>query len=176
MGRDKALLEWQGERLLDVAVGTLSVLCDRVFISSSNPLHAHPDATRIPDAYGAKGPLGGLASVLEEVDCGWLLLLPCDMPGMKPEALRALLAARDEVSEAVVFEHAGVLQGQIGLYRRDVLGRALEQLEGGDLSLKCFLRRLALRRVVADASQPWYAPTLFQNINSEGDWQRFKKS
>lgn len=174
MGRDKALLEWQGRSLLDVAVDTLAQVADQVFISSSNPLHTHPEAPRLPDALGDKGPLGGLASALAAVDCEWILLLPCDMPGMQAEALQALLTARLTEAEAVVFEHEGILQGQCGLYRKTLFSLAKQTLGSGDLSLRGFLGKLKCQRLVADHSRPWYAPALFQNINSEADWQAFK--
>lgn len=175
MGRDKASLHFEGRSLLDRAVNTLSEACDQVFISSSDHLHDRPSAQRIPDLVKAAGPLAGLVSGLKAIDCRWLLLLPVDMPLATSTALRSLLNQRKEVFEAIVFEDAGHLQGQMGLYHRRSLELAERQLAGADLSLKAFLNKLKLQIVAAGAC-PWYRSDIFQNINSAADWKRFTES
>lgn len=171
MGRDKALLEWQGKSLLAHAAATLSQECAPVCISSSNPAHQLPGHRRISDEGGAKGPLGGLAAALAEIDCEWLQLLPVDMPGMTVEGLRILQEARKGGIEAVIFRAGGRLQPQVACFRGDLLAKAQERLAGADWSLRGFIG--VLRHAIVEAETAGLGTAHFQNLNSEADWQDF---
>lgn len=104
MGRDKALLEWRpGQTLLDRAVELAKGAgCLHVIVSGVRPGHDF-----VADRQPAMGPLGGLDSVLQarrtELEGKLLLVLPVDMPLLKPSTLKALLGAGSASESGAVF-------------------------------------------------------------------------
>lgn len=92
MGRDKALLRWRGQLLLDHQIQTLRAAgVDEVRVSGERAGHVSI-ADREPQA----GPLGGIASVASSIagDAD-LLVIPVDMPRLQPALLRRLREAAD---------------------------------------------------------------------------------
>jgi molybdopterin-guanine dinucleotide biosynthesis protein A len=87
MGRDKALLEWQGRPLIERQLAVLREAgVDEVRVSGERAAYGG-----IADALPQAGPLGGLAGVAKaepgDVD---LLVMPVDMPLLRAELLRRL--------------------------------------------------------------------------------------
>jgi molybdopterin-guanine dinucleotide biosynthesis protein A len=94
MGTDKALVQFHGRPLLEIALATLQaaglparIAGRRTPLSSLNP--AIPD--QIPDVIPESGPLGGIHAALSASTARWNLFLPVDMPLMPASLLRALL-------------------------------------------------------------------------------------
>ncbi|QKK03843.1 MAG: molybdenum cofactor guanylyltransferase [Pseudomonadota bacterium] len=92
MGRDKAGLTWRsGQTFLDRAMAQLrEVGCGSVIVSGKRPGH-----DCVPDRWPGQGPLGGMASVLEARPAlsGRLVIVPVDMPRLRSDSLRSLVAA-----------------------------------------------------------------------------------
>jgi molybdenum cofactor guanylyltransferase len=86
MGRDKAMLSWQGDTLLTHMQRCLRLSgVSRVIVSGA---YSHCDA--VPDRFADLGPLGGLASVSAALPDTTLLIVPVDMPLISAAALRYL--------------------------------------------------------------------------------------
>ncbi len=87
MGRDKAMLDWQGRPLIERQMAALDEAgCERVLVSGSRQDH---DA--IPDAVPGKGPVGGLAGMARAITGeAQLLVIPVDMPRLDAALLRTL--------------------------------------------------------------------------------------
>tara|TARA_R110002072_G_scaffold92350_1_gene205633 strand:+ start:2511 stop:3077 length:567 start_codon:yes stop_codon:yes gene_type:complete len=91
MGRDKALLEWQGETLLSRARALLrSAGVDRVYVGGRTD---QPDG--LPDNQPHAGPARAIldAASLLHGRCDHMLVIPVDMPLLGPELLTPLLEA-----------------------------------------------------------------------------------
>jgi molybdenum cofactor guanylyltransferase len=99
MGRDKALLEWQGRTLLDHAIARFQDTgCARIIASGDRPEHGG-----LLDTYPDSGPLGGLhAAALACPGCR-LVAVAVDMPRLPAQWLR-LLAQHDDQIGAVHFD------------------------------------------------------------------------
>ena len=106
MGKDKALMRYQGRTLIDNASLLLqSASCDKVLISRNAPGFLND---KIEDA----GPLGGVHAVLDALSQSdnhtdnpyELLVLPVDMPQMTPELLRILVSRGREAEKACYVE------------------------------------------------------------------------
>lgn len=88
MGRDKALLPWQGQPLIQHMQSLLREAgAARVVVSGD-----YPGCDAIPDQTDELGPLGGIASVAARLPDGVLLLVPVDMPLLTPTLLAGLAA------------------------------------------------------------------------------------
>jgi molybdopterin-guanine dinucleotide biosynthesis protein A len=90
MGRDKALLNWQGAPLIEHQIALLRAAgMEAVYVSGERP-----DYQGIADAVPRSGPVGGVASIARAltVDAN-LLIIPVDMPRLTPALLSALYTA-----------------------------------------------------------------------------------
>lgn len=88
MGRDKALLDYKGQKLVRHMMGILQNMGIKdVFVSGA--LEGYPC---IEDTQPARGPVGGISSVLHQKP-GYkgYLFIPVDMPLLTKDALRLLV-------------------------------------------------------------------------------------
>ena len=93
MGSDKATLPLAGEPLWKIAKSILEPLVDSVIFIDADPASKIPDTCRVlrddPPGYG---PLGGLATGLEQSGYQHHLLMAVDYPLVQTPVLRLLLA------------------------------------------------------------------------------------
>lgn len=92
MGRDKAALVWEGQRLVDRAVATLTAACDDVVVAAGERRIDGLAVPSVPDQPRGIGPLGGLAGGLAAVDREIAWVLAVDMPTPDVELFRRLAA------------------------------------------------------------------------------------
>lgn len=89
MGRDKAMLPWQGRTLLEHMRERLREAgAARVVISGT-----HPDPDAIPDVVRDGGPAAALTQLAPRLDDGVWLLVPVDMPLLDASTLGVLAAS-----------------------------------------------------------------------------------
>lgn len=101
MRRDKAILPYQGKRLVDVVAEAVRAAgIDAIFISGQ--LEGY---NSIPDLMLERGPVGGICSSIARF--GWsysrVLFIPVDMPHLTPQLINALLSQPED--KAYHFEH-----------------------------------------------------------------------
>lgn len=89
MGEDKALMMIGGRTMLQRTAGVLREMgADLVAVSGSRP-------GGIPDRWPEAGPVGGMASAVEVLPDGELLIVPVDMPWLGTGVLAPLLGNRN---------------------------------------------------------------------------------
>ncbi len=79
MGRDKALLEWQGVSLLERAADTLGRVFSEVIVCGDPDLYRRVGLEAVADLRREIGPLGGLESALEFSAGRSVFVLACDL-------------------------------------------------------------------------------------------------
>lgn len=94
MGRDKALMEWRGERLLDRQLRLLKALGPaHLFLSTR--LGVSYDGLDVPlvfDREEDRGPLGALDALFARSRASHFLIVAVDMPQLTFDVLQVLLA------------------------------------------------------------------------------------
>lgn len=89
MGRDKAMLDWEGRPLLSHMQHLLRQAgANEVVISGD-----YPGYGGIPDVHADEGPMSALAQMLPHLGDGTWVLVPVDMPRLSRSLLDVLLAA-----------------------------------------------------------------------------------
>lgn len=89
MGQDKARLAWRGRPLIEHMLALLREAgARRVHVSGDRPEHAG-----IPDAWPGRGPVAGIASVLPHCRDGAVVIVPVDLPLLRPARVRGLVDA-----------------------------------------------------------------------------------
>jgi len=131
--------------------------------SFSPDIDAELDCPVIVDRWTRRGPLGGLMSVLTEVNAGRVFVAAGDAPRLTTEVFDRLAAAWRAGDEAVVPEHDGLLEPLAAFYdRAAVLREGAIVLSTRKPSMHALLERLRVRRISLPAH--W-----FLNINTAAD-------
>jgi molybdopterin-guanine dinucleotide biosynthesis protein A len=121
MGRNKALLPFLGQPLIQRVMGRLAHLADEIIITANHPENYHflgvPVVTDVMPGLGA---LGGLLTALKTAQQPFVALVACDLPFANPQLLRA---CRDLLLEsgadAVVPSSEYGLEPLHAVYRRE---------------------------------------------------------
>lgn len=106
MGRDKALLDYHGRPQGVYAYEQLKELLPEVYLSCragqwrGTPLDAYP---QIHDSTPISGPMGGILSGMSLIPTSAWLVVACDLPYLKLETLKNLLARRNPFRLATHF-------------------------------------------------------------------------
>lgn len=91
MGREKALLEWEGETLVQRAVRLLQMACREVLVvTASEAVRRAVSVPTVADEKPGRGPLGGLYTGLRAAAQEYNYVVACDMPWISPEGIRCL--------------------------------------------------------------------------------------
>lgn len=186
MGQDKALLphpdggSWLERtlRLLATTGAPLTLLTrwpqHRQLAAALGPELAAAGVTLelLAEPEPAAGPLLALARLMAHHPDQRLLLCPVDMPGLKAEVLRALVAATTADPCRIQLADDGErLQPLLGVYPSDdAHQRRLEQaLAAGERRLLGWLGRESVQRLILD-------PALLVNVNTVEELARHNRS
>jgi molybdopterin-guanine dinucleotide biosynthesis protein A len=93
MGRDKAVLDWNGRTLLDHMVDLLCGITEQVRVVGRDPL---------PDRLPGLGPLSGIATALEVTSTDANLIIAVDLPHLTKEFLKYLRSRLENSSYPLV--------------------------------------------------------------------------
>lgn len=167
MGQDKASLQWQGQSWLERAIALLQGTGATAVYVSGKPEHP----LGVPDLLPYHGPPGAAYSLLDwlhqrrQLNDGPLLLIPVDMPLLKPATLQRLIEASPAGRGA---HYAGeifpcVLPASAALYEHlQQLFAEEDKHLGGKRSLRALLA--FTQAVQVDASG--IEPAEFKNLNT----------
>lgn len=176
MGRDKALLPWEGTTLLDHAIARLEAVTADVRILCG-PAARYADRNRplvldaLTDEAGVPaGPLAGLASGLASAGDAAGLYLGVDLPFVPVELLAALASMED--GDAVVPVGAGGPEPLCAVYRAPCLPAVRARLQAGDRHMTSFWPDVRVRTVEGDALAAFGDQRrLFRNVNRPEDYR-----
>ncbi|MEX0929657.1 MAG: molybdenum cofactor guanylyltransferase [Balneolales bacterium] len=168
MGRDKALLEFEGKPLLERQYErSKSYFNEVVLLSGTHNYQTH--LRQLPDALPDAGPLGGLLAALQEhtgVGNTYIALIPVDVPKLSNETLKWLAyTVPEDDTDAIVIRSGEIIQPLAGLYRSTLAGRLSNFLGRGERRVMRFLKELSHTYVEV-------SPGAMENINTPEDFKR----
>lgn len=168
MGRDKALLEHDGQSQLARMMALLGDHAERVFVSTSSEQRDEPERRRfdrIVDRYRGVGPLAGILSAMDEYpDADWLTVA-CDLPNVDAATLRHLIDSRSPNQPFTAFtsSHDGLPEPLCAIYRA---GSATILREFVDDGIHC-PRKILIRSDTRLIEQ--LDPSSLDNVNTPED-------
>jgi molybdopterin-guanine dinucleotide biosynthesis protein A len=169
MGRDKALLELNGQPLIALAVEKLESICESVHVLSSRPELAQ-FAPLVPDVHPNCGPIGGIEAALLHASTKWSLVIPVDVPFVPGSFLREwsaeIIAAPS--SRVALFTVDGLTQPALCLLHHDVLPIVQQAIAGGAYKLFPVLENAA-RELALRIDAP-YEHVLMNHIPPDSAW------
>ncbi len=147
MGFNKALIEFGGRRLIEIAVDRLSGLFPEVLIVANDPdPYAHLRIPVIPDLIPGSGSLGGLYTGLASASHPRAFFAACDMPFLNPDLIN-LLVREAEGWDVVVPRVAGELHPMHAVYSKSCLPFMKEAIDSGRLKIAGFFPRVSVKPI-----------------------------
>jgi molybdopterin-guanine dinucleotide biosynthesis protein A len=175
MNQNKALIEFNGKKLIEYSFDILSKLCDEILISSNSNEYAFLSKNINPDIYKEIGPLGGIFSCLQHSQNEKCLILPCDTPFIKTELLEYLLKFSKDF-ETVIPEINGKIEPLIGIYSKSSIPILEKQIKEKEYSLYQTIIKTKYKFIEINPNLDFYTDTLFYNINSQNDLEKAQHS
>jgi molybdopterin-guanine dinucleotide biosynthesis protein A len=173
MGRDKAYLEvnWQGVSmpLWKRQLAVLQSVSPEEIVISGPRKQSYPASTAVvADNWAGVGPLGGIATCLNQTRSTLLLVLAIDLPRITPGFLMKLLA-KSKAGCGVVPVHQERFEPLIAVYPGAALRVALDQLQQGDYVLQHFIHKLLEAGLMIGYDVELSEEHQLENWNTPGD-------
>lgn len=149
MGRDKASLPVggtpMGRAVADALGACLAVV--RVVLRPDQPEVL--GLPRIDDAHELRAPIVGVAAALRACRAHAVLVAACDLPGLHPRFVLALLSQVPATGgpEIVAPVGPGGPEPLVAIYRADLLPELERRIAAGELALQSLLRERDTRRI-----------------------------
>ena len=151
MGRDKALVPFRGEPMIDHVARSLSTAgLDVLVVGRNDPIGGL--ATIADDGPAGRGPMAGMVTGLRAGGGRDIFLVAVDQPLLRAETVAQIVAAP---GDAVVPMADGHPQVTCALYRTACLAAALAALDRKEMKLRRMLDRVNANYLDADTWQQW---------------------
>ncbi len=172
MGRDKALLPWNGQPLLLHMFGLVEAAAGAAIVLGPDARYgALCHGACWDDLHPGLGPLGGLETALAQTRADWNLVVSIDIPEVTQPLLRSLLdAASETAAQAVAVRDPGSFEGNsqvhplCAVYHRNCLPAVEDSIRKGDYRMTNLLKRLTVDYLEL--------PAPLQNLNCPDDWRQ----
>jgi molybdopterin-guanine dinucleotide biosynthesis protein A len=168
MGRDKALLEIDGEPLYCRIIAVMQELFDRILIAGDRPDLECPEIKSYPDTYPGSS-LAGVHNGLTAAQSDWIFIVPCDMPFPDRRIFEQLLQHRDNVN-AVVPVNNGKFEPVFALYHKSCLPHIVEMLDQKNFRIQDLFTRISAFCIdTTEFPKGWQRS--MANVNTPADLQ-----
>jgi molybdopterin-guanine dinucleotide biosynthesis protein A len=177
MGRDKALLELQGQPLFLRTVELLRPHVAEVTLLGPPARYARFGIAVLPDRYPGRGPLAALCTGLESSPYEWNVFLACDLPFLEPRFLDFLLGlALGSDFEAVVPQPDAGWQPLCAAYHRRCLPVMQQSLERANAGIVDALPSLRVDALGPDTLGEFSTCLqMFKNVNTPEEWEEVQR-
>jgi molybdopterin-guanine dinucleotide biosynthesis protein A len=170
MGRDKALLDHNGQSQLAYVAGVMAACVEKVFVSTRPDQiddEERAQFEQIVDRYEDLGPVAGILSALEErPEVDWLVAA-CDLPNINEQTIRFLLEHRvgEQPFTAFVSSYDGLPEPLCAIYHMGCEAIVRQFVDDG---VNC-PRKILIRSETRLLEQPH--PEALDNVNTPDDLQ-----
>jgi molybdopterin-guanine dinucleotide biosynthesis protein A len=173
MGRDKALLEIDGESLLVRATRLVRAVLSEPVVIASTPGYEALGLKIVADDFPGYGPLGGIATALHVSSRPWNLVIACDLPYLTKPWLEYLIErALKSEADAVVPMNVRGPEPLCAMYHRNAQVRIRTAVQGGMRKVTDSFANLSVEHVEPDEWKAFASDgVLFKNVNSPADYR-----
>jgi molybdopterin-guanine dinucleotide biosynthesis protein A len=171
MGKNKALLPYQGKNLIDAPIEKLSKIFSQVCLSVRDQEDfLEYDLQKIQDSYRDIGPIGGITSVLK-AGVGKAFCVACDMPFLNEAFIQHLCSFED--FDAAIPVWKGREEMLHAVYSDALLSGFEASIAAEKYKLKDALGAARVR-FVTEEEIGQFDPNgkMFQNVNSPSDYEK----
>lgn len=176
MGRDKAVLSFNGQTLLETALAAACSVAREVFILGLSELYSSY-GTVIPDIFPGCGPLGGIHAALKHTQTELNLILAVDTPFLSNRLLEYLQdRARESGAMVTAPEINGYPQPLCAVYSRNFLPIAEQALREGNYKIVPLFPKNRTSLIGESELQRFaFTAEMFENLNTPEDLERARR-
>ena len=177
MGRNKALMEIEGEAIITRSYRTLATLFHEVIIVTNSPdEYAFLPCRKVADICTGGGSIAGLQAGLSASNTEKIFVTACDMPFLNPDLIRLLCKTAGNSDAVVPLNGEGLREPLHALYNRSLLNRMQSQIESGDKSILHLLDNILTTLVPQETlSSIGGALESFRNVNTMEEYRRITR-
>ena len=170
MGRNKALMELEGQTLIARVLDKVSLLCDELIISASETdLYADLPARVVPDVIPGRGALSGIHAGLCAMRNEMALVVACDMPFLNLRLLRYMVVIAPGY-DVIVPRVGGEYEPLHAMYSFNCIAPIAQLIAQGPRRVIDFYERVRVREVPQDKIALFEAELSFVNVNTPQQW------
>ncbi len=169
MGRDKALIEVDGMRMLDRTVELLRPHVREILIIGDPAEHINEHATTIPDDEPGKGPVGGITTAFKHARYVRLLVLACDLPAINDHLLVTLKKELDAGFDAIIPMHDGLIEPLAAAYHKHCIEAFEKNLRNSVLKMSDAIAAVRTLNIEVKPGNDGWPADLFRNLNTPTD-------
>jgi molybdopterin-guanine dinucleotide biosynthesis protein A len=169
MGKEKGLVDFKGQPLIDYSIKVLNELCSEIIISSNSKNYDHLGFKVVPDLYPDTGPMGGIYSCLKQSANALNLVLSCDMPFVTIGIFHHLLAKRGDSLVCVPWHENDHFEPLCGVYHHNILGEMEVYIKSKNYKLPDLFKSTSFVHVKISEIKPLLSNHYFFSINSRSD-------
>ncbi|MBE0650138.1 MAG: molybdenum cofactor guanylyltransferase [Bacteroidales bacterium] len=176
MGRDKALFDFKGKKLVSYAIEALKPLCGTLMISANQTLEDYRTFgfPVISDEIKEVGPMGGILTCLKHSHTQRNLIISCDTPFVGSELFRHLLSEIENFQIVVPSHETFLIEPLNAYYNTNIIGEMEKSIREGNYKLMDFFKKIRFKSVEINENLPFYNEHLFTNINTLDDMNQAK--
>lgn len=176
MGSNKALLDFQGQRLIDRIAGQFTAWFEQVVLVTNTPeVYADLGLPMVGDRIPGLGPLGGIEAGLQASAHPATFMAACDMPFLN-QALIGYLLDLSAGADVVVPVVGGEYEPMHAVYGQACLPAVRACLDAGVYRIVRFYAGLRVRPVAeAEVARFGRPERLFFNCNTPEDLARARQ-
>lgn len=166
LGRDKALLPWGNQTLVESIAAKVRGATGNVALVGRPEVDPLIDIECIPDMRPGLGPLSGIETALQSGRGDLNLIVACDLPLLESEWLKLLIQSAEirKAACVVATEPTGRVHPLCGVYQADCLPLVSKAIDEGHLKLMDLIGEL--RAEFIEVSVPVW------NVNTPEEWQQ----
>jgi molybdopterin-guanine dinucleotide biosynthesis protein A len=169
-GSNKALVELNGTRLIERAVGVMRAVFQEVILVTNTPSdYAFLELPMVPDLIKGLGPIGGVYTGLETISGKAGFIIACDMPFLHEGLIRHMAEVRQNF-DAVVPRIGWMIEPLHALYTKNCLPVIKASIEAHEYQIAKCLQKLRVKYLEKEELLA-FDPELmsFFNINEPKD-------
>ena len=170
MGFPKSLLKIGHQFLLERIARAANAVARKIVLVGAGPVPGKLlKMTRLPDAPGIRGPLGGVLSALQSKPPSRWLVFSCDLPFVSRGAVHWLVgqARADILAVLPHLDSPDIAEPLFALYEPC----AAEPLEHAARRGERSIRRILAREAIASPGVPDHLRAAWRNVNTQAEWE-----
>ena len=165
-GEKKFFLKYQGKLFYEHILRSFDKLPQTYISVEEEKPYEHLGLPMVVDLFDSIGPMGGICSGLDRIDCDALLVAACDMPMINQEVVNILIDKYQNDPRITVVKSGERLHPLLGIYPKTVLDQAEELIADGCYKMMCLLEKAGYQVVELESES-----SVVQNVNTPEEYQ-----
>jgi molybdopterin-guanine dinucleotide biosynthesis protein A len=165
MGKDKGLINLNGEKMVNYSINTLKPICNNIIIISNNDDYDGLGYPVYKDIYKNQGPLAGIHTGLTNSETEKNIILSCDSPFVPTDLLKHLIDNSNEF-DAVVPKYYNRLYPLTAVYNKACINVFENCIKEDKLKVKKAIELVNSNVIELSSNLDFVNDKMFTNINT----------